>query len=135
MSDILGAMRTKLLATTAVTDLIGTRIYFDDLPQSATLPAIVIEMTNSEVADRTLSATGTLYRAGINVYCYATTRTTSISVGDAVYAALEFATGTWGSVSVKRALVENTQDVTEPPRDGSAAWRFVRALFTVVWHR
>ena len=39
---ITAVVRTKLLTTTAVTNLVSTRIYVDELPDPATLPAITI---------------------------------------------------------------------------------------------
>jgi len=43
--SVLDDMRTYLLTQTAVTDLIGTRIYFDALQQSTSMPAVVFELT------------------------------------------------------------------------------------------
>ena len=132
--DAVAATRTRLLAVSAVTDLVGTRVYWEALPQGATLPAIVLELNTSECIDRHLAGTGVLFESSVNVYCYADTHTASVALGDAVYTALEFQSGTWGTVSIKRVYVENTQDVTEPPRDGSQAARRVRALFVSIWH-
>lgn len=126
--------RTYLLTQSSVTDLVGNRIYFDNLPQSATLPAVVLEMSDSFPASRHLTATGTLDRSALTAYCYASTRTSASSLGDAVYAAIEFKAGTWGSSTVSRALVDNTYDGTDQPRDNSAAWRYIRAIFFAVWH-
>jgi len=134
VSDIVSATRTHLLADTATAAIVGTRVYFGALPQSATLPAIVVELSQGEVADRHLTATGSLYRSAVNIYAYGATHATAAALGDAIHAAVEFAAGTWGSVSVSRAMVENTQDVPEPPRDASGAWRFVRAIFAIIWH-
>lgn len=134
MSDILAAVRTRLAAVSGVTSLVSTRIYFSNLPQSATLPAIVLELSTSGLIDRHLSATGSLYASDVNVYCYASTHTTAAAVGDAVHAAVEFKSGTWGTVTVKRCYVDNVQDVIEPPRDGSDAFRRIRVLLCSIWH-
>ena len=134
MSDIVSATRSYLLTQSGVTALVGQRIYWDNLPQSATLPALVIELSSSDLADRTLAIVGTLFLSYVNVYCYASTHAAAASIGDAAHAALEFQSGTWGSVAVKRCYVENTQDVTDSPRDGSDAFRRVRALFCSMWH-
>ena len=134
MSDIVAATRTHLLAQSGVTDLVSTRIYYNNLPQNATLPAIVVELVGSEVMDRHLSATGALYRAQVNVYCYASTHSVVAAVGAAVYAAMEFITGTWGSVTVKLSLVEHEHDLTVPPRDASENYQQMRALMCAVLH-
>ena len=132
--SVLDDMRTYLLTQTAVTDLIGTRIYFDALQQSTSMPAVVFELTGGEVMDRHLSATGSTYRSQVHVYCYASSRTGATALADAVYDALEFASGTWTDTTVHRAFVEQYHDLTEEPRDGSGAWRYIRVLFTAVWH-
>ncbi len=135
MSDILAEARTYLLSQTGVTDVASTRIYFDNLPQSATLPAVVLELNDDYPAARHLGGTGDLKRTSMTAYSYATTRTVAATLGDAVYSALEFDTGTWGATTVDRSLVENTFDATDQPKDGSGAWRHIRAVFFAVWHR
>lgn len=133
MSDPVAAMRTHLLAQSGVTTLVSTRVYYGNLPENATLPAVMIEQRDTEVI-RKLTATTTLRRASLNVHAYATTHSAVASLGDALTAALEFATGTWGSVSVRRAYIEGQYDTHEPPRDGSQAYRCIRSLLAVVWH-
>ncbi|MDD2753927.1 MAG: DUF3168 domain-containing protein [Methanothrix sp.] len=53
---ITGMIRSKLLATSAVTDIVSTRIYVDDIPDPATLPAISISkasfVPNKEVGKK-----------------------------------------------------------------------------------
>lgn len=51
---ITAMVQTKLLATTAVTALVSTRIYVDSMPQSPTLPAITIHPV-SGVPDKEVS--------------------------------------------------------------------------------
>ena len=133
MSDSVSSMKTYLLTQSGVTDLVVARIYYSDLPQNVILPALALELTQSEII-RHLSATTTLRRDTVNVYCYAGTYTAAAALGAAVETALEFATGTWGAMAVSRCLVEGTVDVTEPPRDASEAWRWVRGIMAVVWH-
>ena len=51
---ITAMVQTKLLATTAVTALVSTRIYVDGMPQNPTLPAITIHPV-SGVPDKDVS--------------------------------------------------------------------------------
>ncbi len=134
MSDPVTALRAYLLTVSDVTDECGTRVYYNNLPQGATLPAVVLELTASEVADRHLVATGTLYNSQVSAHCYAGTHAAAVTLGDAVYAAIEFQSGTWGGVAVKHATVENTHDVVDWPRDGSDVVRHVRSVMNSVWH-
>lgn len=133
MSDSVASMRTYLLTQSGITDIVGSRIYFNDLPQNPTLPAVALELQQSEII-RHLTATTTLRRDMVNAYGYASTYTSAAALGAAIETALEFASGTWGSMKCKLCLVEGTVDVTEPPRDGSQAWRWVRSIMAVVWH-
>jgi hypothetical protein len=133
MSDPVAAMRTHLLTQSGVTNLVSSRIYYGNLPENATLPAVMIEQRDSQV-QRRLAATTSLRRASLNVNAYATTHSALASLGDALVSAIEFKTGTWGTVSVRRAYVEGQFDVNEPPRDGSSAYRCIRSLLAVVWH-
>lgn len=135
MSDILDATRDYLLTQAGVTALAGNRIYWTELPQGATLEAIVLELTGSAVEDRHLTATGSHYRASVNVLCYGATHTEAAALAEAVYTALEFDTGTWGSVTVTRCFVEQRHELTDAPRDGSEAFTHIVALMCVMWHK
>ncbi len=48
MADIVKATRQYLLGKSAVTDLVVSRIYPHELPQGATLPAVVIEEVDAD---------------------------------------------------------------------------------------
>jgi len=126
--------RTHLLTQSDVTDLVGTRIYYDNLPQNASIPALVIEMSDDEPAARHLTGSGTLHRAGVGIFAYADTHPTVASVGEAVLASIEYASGTWGDSTVHRAFVENVQDATDAPKDGGHVFRRVRGLLCTVWY-
>lgn len=133
MSDAVAAMRTYLLTQSGVTDECSTRIYYGNLPQAVTLPAVVIEQTGDDIA-RHLGATTTLRRTTIGVHAYAENHTDAAALGDALVSAIEFDSGTWGTVTVNRAYVEGVVDITEPPRDASQAYRRIRSLLAIVWH-
>jgi len=134
MSDVVAAVRAKLAATNTVTALVSTRMYYDNLPQAATMPALVLEQTGSDNV-RHLTASTSLKRKTIAVHCYATTHAAAVATGDVVESALEFATGSWNGITVTRSYVEGTADLVEPPRDGSDNFRRVRSLLCVVWHK
>jgi hypothetical protein len=133
VSDMAAACRTYLLTQAGVSSLVGSRVYFDVLPQTVTMPAVVIEMTADDIV-RTLTATTTTRRTTLSVHSYADTHTGAVALGDAVETALEFKAGTWGSVTVKRSYVEATVDLVESPRDGSDAYRRIRSHLVVAWH-
>ena len=127
MSDILAATRTYLLTQSGVTDLVATRLYYDNLPQNATLPAVVLYQT-AEDATRHLASSDTLNRHGLLLEVYATTHTSAAAVGEALKAAIEMQSGTWGTVDVRGAYVESVVDSPDAPKDGSQNYRRVRTL-------
>ena len=92
MADIGLALRYRLVGTSTVATLLGTRIYPDKLPQGATLPAAVYYGI-SGTDEPQLS--GLLGRAEqrIQVDSYASTRTAANALALAIRDAL---TGSWG---------------------------------------
>lgn len=133
MSDVVAAMRTHLLADANTAAIVATRIYFQQIPQNPTLPAIVLELTGSEII-RHLTATTTLRRDMLNAYCYASTHAAAANLAEKVETALEFKSGTWGTMTIKHSMVEGLVDAVEDPRDGSQGYQFVRSVMAVVWH-
>jgi len=132
VSDAVAAVRAHLADTGDVTDLVSTRLYYDNLPQNATLPAIVLWQSGDELV-RNLATAEDLHRAVVHVDIYADTHTTLVSVGEAAEAAIEMQSGTWGTITVQRAYVETIIDGEEPPRDGSDQFRRVRSMVCPVW--
>lgn len=136
MSDAVAAMRTYLKTQSGVTDLCGgsdARIYYGNLPQNPTLPAVVLEQTGDDI-QRKLAGATTLRRTRINVHAYAESQPDAAALADALATAIEFGSGTWDTMDVRRALVEGVVDASEPLREGRQAFRNVRSLLTVVWH-
>ena len=70
MADVAIAIRTWLLTKTAVTDLVGTRIYTDIVEQGATLPAIAMSKTFT-THEHTLSNLAGLAHCRIQFDCFA----------------------------------------------------------------
>lgn len=127
-------LRTYLLTQESVTNLLVNRIYYDALRQGSALPASVMELTHAEIMDRHLSGTGSAYRSQVTVYSYASSRPACNSLRDALIAAIEFDTGTWGSTNIERAFCEYWVDLAEEPPDGSGQWRYLSGIFTAIWH-
>ena len=126
-------VRTYLLTQSTVTALVGTRIYYDHLPQRATLPALVVNLITS-VSQREVDAASGTARARVQVDCYAATYAASASLGELVRKVTEQYTGTMGSTTVDRAHVETVTELDDGPTDGSDAYRYIRSLDVVLWH-
>ena len=83
MSAIGEALRTKLLSYSAVSTLIGQRMYPDALIQNATLPAAVYYVISTN-RDHHLSGLGKSAHARVTFECCALTRTTASAISKAI---------------------------------------------------
>ena len=136
MSDIVKALRTYMLTVTDITNEVSTRIYYDNLPQNATLPAVVISNDGAELI-RNIASADSLRRSTMSVEIYSDSTTAHADVTDAeeaVTATLEHNTGTWDTVAVRECLIDDLADTIETPVDGGDAFRRVRTISCVVWH-
>jgi len=89
MTDISGTIRTRALASASVTNLVGTRMYSDTLPQTATMPAItyfVVDTIPNECLGGTIA---NLSQARIQIDCFDDTRAGANKLADTVRLALE----------------------------------------------
>lgn len=82
-ADVGKALRTKLLGYTAVSDLVGQRMYPDVLVQNATLPAIVYSKI-STARDHTTGDVTRLAHARFQFDCYGTSRDSSNDISHAI---------------------------------------------------
>lgn len=81
-------LRTVLLTLSAVTDVVGTRIYPDVFPQTAfsadlTTPAILIEVDNEE-SSNDLSGTSDRRFGEVTITCRATTHAAASALAESV---------------------------------------------------
>ncbi len=132
--SLLTDCRTHLLGDTTVAGLVGSRIFYGALPQAIGMPAVTLELSDSRMESRTLAATGSVYRSEVDILAYGNSEPSVESLGDAIYDRIEFNSGTWGTTTIQRAMVEYWNDLIQDPRDGGQAWRFLRVLSCVVWH-
>lgn len=79
--------RALLLATTAITDIAGTRINFGAHPQGEALPAIVLN-TPSNIEGLVMNGPNGLQEGIVQVDCYATTYGEAKQLSRAVVTAL-----------------------------------------------
>ena len=83
MSDAASVVRTRLLSVSAVTALASTRIYTGQLPQSPTLPAVLVERV-SEVQPSHLRGSQGLQMVRVQVTSVASSRATAVALDAAV---------------------------------------------------
>lgn len=87
MSDVAIAIRAYLLTKSAVTDLVGERIYSDMIAQGATLPAIAFSKTSTD-HEHTLSNLAGLAHTRLQFDCYADLATGGRAMANAIAEAI-----------------------------------------------
>ena len=83
MSDAVATVRDRLLAVSAVTDLVSTRVYAGFLPQSPTLPAVLVQRVG-EVQTAHLRGGQQLRPTRVQVTSVATSRAGAVAVDEAI---------------------------------------------------
>lgn len=77
------AVRTRLLACSAVTTLVGQRVYKDILPEQATLPAVRVQRI-SQVEDEHLRGVGGMNTSRVQIDSIAATKADAEALDAAV---------------------------------------------------
>lgn len=109
------AIYNILSNVTAVTDIVGTKIYPEIAPQNESQPYIVYSVVSNSPTD-TKEENGNVDEATIEVYCFNTNYSTAIDLGVAVRAALERKNGTFGGVAIQSINYTNEQMDVNPER-------------------
>jgi hypothetical protein len=127
MADVGAACRTKLVGTSAVAAILGTRIYPDQLPQGATLPAAVYYGI-SGTDEPLLSGLAGFAEERVQIDAYASTRLAAnllaIAIRDALTSSL--GRGTWGTVHVSGCVPEGGERYdTQGLGDGSDERQYI----------
>lgn len=118
MADIGRGIRTYLAAQTPVSDLVGTRIYPDALPQDAILPAIVYTVIG-DTSEHHLTAAAGLGFALVQIDCFASTRLSATAVSEAVRGEMDGYRGAMGSETVGCCHLTNRFYEYGPPEHGN----------------
>ena len=119
------AIRAFLLATTAVTNICGTRINFGTHPQGLAYPAIVLN-TIGDAEDHTLVGPDGLSQGRIQADCYATTYGGAKLLSRAVRAALDgYSGGDFSGVFLAGSRDDREGGGNEPDRNFRASLDFL----------
>ncbi len=113
MADVADAVRTRLTAHAGTTALIGTRAFFDMLPQNPTLPASVVQQISGPGISAMGSDVGVLV-ARIQVKANASTRAGAQALAVQQKAALKRYSGTSASVVVHDSFLADEATGIEP---------------------
>lgn len=124
------ALHDQLAATTAVTDIVSTRIYPEMLPENPTLPAITYQRT-SGARTQVMSAASGLAAPHFQVDAWAATYAAVKALATQVRKALDGYTGTLGGTGGVAAdiMLLNDIDLLDP----ETGWHRVVMDFEI-WH-
>lgn len=131
--EIESALRTALIGMSAVTDIVGNRVW-DEWFRSETLPAIVFEFDN-EFQENDITGHGGHIFADVNVICRAETRKEARQLSEAVRTnGTSPGTGLAGYSNVFDAWLEDRQNAAVPKGDGgNSYWYDVNMSFRLQW--
>lgn len=137
MADILQSMRTYFLAKTAITDIVGQRIYCDQLPQNATVPAATL-LTASERYEHALDGLGGVVATRLQIECYADTRSTTLSLADAIiWCGADQIKGVQSGIDIRSVIIEDgRRSYNDPDTSGGDRQRYVTTFDMLIhWLR
>ena len=136
MSAIGEAFRTKLLSYSAVSTIVGQRMYPDALKQRATLPAIVYFVVSTERDHYLGGMTGSAH-ARIQLDCYASTRTAASALASAIrntgIDAYRGVTDTYTFCGIE--FNSGDEYIQEPPTDGNQEHRYIVSFDCLVHYK
>lgn len=135
MPDISSTIRTIALADANVSALVGTRMYSDALPQAATLPAVRYQVIDT-LPTECLVAIAPVARARLQVDCYATTRSASVSLADTMRIALEkkYQGNNSGQYIHEISLQEGERHAVDRPESGTDQRWYITILEFFVFY-
>lgn len=130
MANITSAIRNILTSNTDITDVVSIRIYPVILPQNAVLPAITIQLLQSEVHD-TLGGMAGLFEAEIQVDVYSLNKQEVQDIAENVRLSLQAYSGINLGVSIKGIHFLDEMDGFEP----EVSYHRQISRFTVFYNR
>lgn len=133
MSTLKKAIIDHLLAQTAVTDLVSTRIRPGVIEQGLGRPHLRVNQTGSDVHYCMDGNTG-LGETYVELVCEADSEKEAAELAEVVRKEIDGASGTWGSVSVKASFWRGTRDTRTNPQGGGEVGLPSQTVAVEVFH-
>ena len=102
-----------LLTVTAITDIVGTRIWYEKLPEDAALPAISFSRI-SDPHKYTQSGDSGHRNPRIQFSCWAETDQAAEVLAETLSTSLTAFVGVFGSITIQSSFIENKVDMYDP---------------------
>ena len=131
------AIQARLLASPAITTLVGSRIYFGALPQTASLltgPALTFSIISRPYGLNLGGADGTS-SGHIQFSAWSLYQKTSDQLAQAVRDRFCGFAGSIGGLEITACIPEDEVDLPEPPRAGTDQWLYHIAVNYRMNHR
>ena len=107
------AIRLALLTETDVTDLVGSRVYFQRLPQEPTLPALVIELISGD-PNNAVNSVPSLVWSRIRIISWGATYRAANELSQAVENALNARQFSADGTEIRSIVADTLRDFYEP---------------------
>ena len=101
----------------------GNRIYSEEAPVTASMPYLIIELTNTEY-NKTLDGTGGLIFADLLLVCVSPTLSAAESLADGVETFIDDYSGTMGTKTCQAVLLNDREVNFEPATSGNSGGRY-----------
>ena len=118
MAEIEEALRAYLLTKAALTALVSTRVFPDDISDGAALPAVVYQKI-SDIKDHTLTGISQLESPMIQFSAYATTKASARAISNQIRSALSDYSGTLSGIAIQYIKLVNEMSTAETSGDGT----------------
>ncbi|MEZ5945216.1 MAG: DUF3168 domain-containing protein [Planctomycetaceae bacterium] len=112
-----------LSGTTAITDLVGTRIYPEFLPQNPVYPALTYRLISAP-HDHTLTAAAGVVRVRFQFDAFSERLSETSEIIEAIRLSLQRATGDFGDSEIMASRQDNEQFFGMEPMDASQQYLY-----------
>ena len=138
MASIAQSIAYTLLNTSAVSDLVSTRVYHDTAQQDTTSDYIVLSRLGGKPVQHLGNTTADMNDVSYQIDCWSTSAEGAQALAVAVVATLQNYTGNLGqagaTVAVTFAGLETERSDYSVPTDGAETGMYRRMLDFQLWH-
>lgn len=132
--DFRQAINAWLRSLSALTAVVSTRIYKQDPSQLALYPCLAVEMPERRYGHNLAGADGTS-DATVKFTAYSLYESSAVAAIEAIRNSLDGFRGSQSGVAILRCFLDDEEDATVPPPDGSDQWIYAPSVTYIIRHR